>query len=168
MKIHCNISAFEKSFKDLEKEITRKMEGMVRKFTYTVSFTAIDNTPMGDSALYPSWYEMRKNDPNWQSYGLEPVEGFARGSWNVSMDGVLSMQQIYGKSSGEKAEAKIKSDMLEYKLGDTVMISNFGPYILNLENNYSDQTRGQGIIRPTIASVMRTYQYSLDDYYKAA
>jgi hypothetical protein len=166
MKITCNTAALEESLKAFHKEAVAGMERMVRKLSYTISFTAIDNTPIGDSALHRSWYDRRTNDPSFQSFGLNPIEGFARGSWRASTDGTYEMQSIYGKESGQQAEYKIRMDLADYKLGETVMISNFGPYIKSLENNYSSQTRGQGIVSPTVDSVMRTYQYSLDDYYK--
>ena len=131
MQISCDTSKLEQSLKDFHKEATRKMEGMVQKFSYTVAFTAIDNTPLGDSIKWEELYSLR-----YKQTGLEPVEGFARGSWRVSMDGTLEMQGLYGQDSGEMAESIIKSDLKSYVLGETVMISNFGPYILELENNF--------------------------------
>jgi predicted methyltransferase len=66
------------------------------------------------------------------------------------------------------AASLIKQDLNQYKLGQTVMISNFGPYIVELEKNFDKYGKGQPIIRPTMDSIYRTYQLSLDDYYKAS
>lgn len=163
MRITCNFSELEDSLKKFHEEAVRKMEGMVQKFSHIVALTAIDNTPIGDSIKWQSLYLYR-----YENIGLEPIEGFAKGSWRVSMDGTLEMQTLYGQNSDEQAASLIKQDLVQYKLGETVMISNFGPYILNLENNFQKYNKQQPIIQPTLESIYRTYQLSLDDYYKAS
>jgi hypothetical protein len=139
------------------------MQGMVQKFSYIVAWTAIDNTPLGDSIKWESLYLKRE-----KSIGLEPIEGFAKGSWRVSMDGTLEMQTLYGQDSDEMTASLIRQDLNQYKLGETVMISNFGPYIVELEKNFTRYNKQQPIVQPTMESVYRTYQLSLDDYYKAS
>ncbi len=168
MKVTCNALEVAASLADIEKEISRKLEGMVRRFTHVITMTAIDYTPIGNSINYSEFYNRRVTDPNWQSYGLQPVEGFAKGSWRVDMDGIYQLQEFYGQSSEQNAGTKALNDLSQYKIGDTIMISNMGPYIAQLEAGYSDQTRGQGIVKHTIESTMRTYQYHLDDYYLKA
>ena len=163
MQISCNTSKLEESLKKFHAEAIRKMEGMVRKFSYIVSLTAIDNTPLGDSIKWEALYLLRE-----KKIGLEPLEGFAKGSWRVSTDGTLEMQTLYGQDSDEMAASIIESDLTAYKLGETVMISNFGPYIVDLENNFQKYNKQQPIMQPTLESVYRTYQLSLDDYYKAS
>lgn len=147
------------------KEATRKMKGMVRDFSSIVTSTAIDNTPQGNSDTSANWYNKRLTDPRNQSYGLQPIEGFARGSWRVDTDGSLEVQELYTNTAGSMAMSIADSSLNDYKLGDTVMISNYGPYIRSLEKNYSGQTHGQGIMQPTLDSISRTYQLHLDDYY---
>jgi hypothetical protein len=156
-------SQLEQSLKAFHEEAVRKLGGMVQKFSYTVAYTAIDNTPLGDSNKYEDFYLDRE-----KRLGLEPMEGFAKGSWRVSTDGTLEMQELYGPSSDEMAASIIKGDLESYKLGETVMISNFGPYIRNLEQDFQKYNKQQPIMQPTIDSVMRTYQLHLDDYYKAS
>jgi hypothetical protein len=163
MQITCDTSKLEESLKKFHEEAVRKMEGMVRKFSHIVAWTAIDNTPLGDSVKWEALYLLRQ-----KNIGLEPIEGFAKGSWRVSTDGTLEMQTLYGQDSDEMAASLIQSDLMTYKLGETVMISNFGPYILELEKNFMDYNKQQPIISPTMESVYRTYQLSLDDYYKAS
>ncbi len=163
MKIICDTSKLEESLKKAHEEAVRKMQGMVQKFSHIVALTAIDNTPIGDSIKYESLYLYR-----YKKTGLEQIEGFAKGSWRVSMDGTLEMQTLYGQNSDEQAASLIKQDLMQYKLGETVMISNFGPYILDLENNFQKYNKQQPIMQPTLESIYRTYQLSLDDYYKAS
>ena len=56
--------------------------------------------------------------------------------------------------------------MMNYKLGQQVLIGNRGPYISLLETNYSNQTAGQGIMQPTIDSIMAVHRTDLLRYYK--
>lgn len=163
MQITCDTSQLEQDLKKFHEEAVRKMEGMVRKFSHIVAWTAIDNTPLGDSVRWEPLYLLRQ-----KNIGLEPIEGFAKGSWRVSTDGTLEMQTLYGQDSDEMAASLIQSDLMTYKLGETVMISNFGPYILELEKNFDRYNKQQPIIAPTVDSIYRTYQLSLDDYYKAS
>ncbi len=163
MQISCDTSKLEQSLKKFHEEAVRKLEGMVQKFSYIVAWTAIDNTPLGDSIKWEKLYLRRE-----KAIGLEPVEGFAKGSWRVSMDGTLEMQTLYGENSDEMAASIIKGDLESYKLGETVMISNFGPYIMELEKNFKNYGKKHPIVQPTMDSVYRTYQLSLDDYYKAS
>ena len=92
---------------------------------------------------------------------LEPIEGFAKGSWQVNTSGQFSIQVIYGVNSGSEALSLIKTDLDSYKLGDTLYIGNTGFYIDMLENNYSSQTQGVGIMQPTLDSIMQTYKVDL-------
>lgn len=163
MQITCDTSQLEQDLKKFHEEAVRKMEGMVRKFSHIVAWTAIDNTPLGDSVRWEPLYLLRQ-----KNIGLEPIEGFAKGSWRVSTDGTLEMQTLYGQDSDEMAASLIQSDLMTYKLGETVMISNFGPYILELEKNFDRYNKQQPIIAPTMDSIYKTYQLSLDDYYKAS
>lgn len=158
--ITCDTKPLLQSLTKFQEEATRKMEGMVRKFSYIVSWTAMDNTPIGDSIKFESLYDYR-----YRTLGLEPIEGFAKGSWRVSMDGTAQMQELYGQDSDEMAASLIQADLISYKLGETVIISNYGPYIANLENNYMRYNKKQPIMEPTLGSIYRTYQLSLEDYY---
>jgi hypothetical protein len=55
---------------------------------------------------------------------------------------------------------------MNYKLGDVVLIGNKGPYIMELEKNRSEYTKGQGIMQPTISSIMAVQQASLLRHYQ--
>jgi hypothetical protein len=47
--------------------------------------------------------------------------------------------------------------MSDYKIGDTVYIGNLGPYIQRLQDNYSAQTKKQGIMQPTENNMIAIY-----------
>jgi len=163
--IKVDVKGLKKDLERFRENNLEKMQGMVRTFSYKIAETAILNTPFGDATLYASMYEKRETDPNWQSYGLYPFDGFARGSWRVSTYGGAEIQEIYGRNSGEHALKRTLGPLKEYNLGDTVIISNLGPYIKNLERNSSQQTMQQGIMAPTIDSVMQIAAMSLRSFY---
>jgi hypothetical protein len=149
-----------KELQEFYKETVRRMENMVRGFSYEIAVTAIQNTPLGDSVLYRELY-MSRQAP------LPQVEGLARGGWQVSNDGTLEFQSaLYGRDSGSAAASAAKIHLMNYKLGEVVLIGNKGPYIAMLEDNYSDQTAGQGIMQPTISSIMAVQQASLLRHYQ--
>ena len=142
-------------------DTVRRMEAMVAGFAYEISLTAIENTPLGDSTLYMKLYQRRE-----RQYGLAPREGLAQGGWQVSLDGTLDFQELYGSGAGNAAASAVKIGMMNYKLGQQVLIGNRGPYISLLETNYSNQTAGQGIMQPTIDSIIAVHRTDLLRYYK--
>lgn len=150
--------------KDLQEfylDTVRRLEQMVRGFSYEIALTAIEKTPLGDSAAYQKLYLRRE-----KAYGLAPVEGLAKGGWQTSLDGTLEFQQLYGTNSGQTAASAARIGMMNYQLGQTVLIGNEGPYIQQLEDNYSLQTNGEGIMQPTLDSIMAVHRADLMRYYK--
>lgn len=156
--ISVDVSKVLEELKAYHADTVRRLEKMVTGFAYIISKTAIANTPLGDAEEYFKLYELRQ-----KRIGLEPTEGFARGSWQVNTSGQFSVQQVY---SGGEALSLIKTDLGSYKLGDTLYIGNRGFYIRMLENNYSDQTQGMGIMQPTLDSIMQTYKVDLVRLFK--
>ena len=151
--ISADVSKVLEELKAYQQDTVRRLEKMVTGFAYIISKTAIANTPLGDAEEYFKLYELRQ-----KRTGLEPTEGFARGSWQVNTSGQFSMQAVY---SGSEALSLISTDLNSYRLGDTLYIGNRGFYIKMLENDYSDQTQGMGIMQPTLESIMQTYKVDL-------
>jgi len=156
--ITLDVSKVLKELEDYHKDTVRRLENMVKGFSYQIAKTAIEKTPLGDATKYFEWYQSRKY--------LEPEEGFARGSWQVNTSGQFSMQALYGANSGTEALSLVKSDLASYKLGQAVFVGNKGFYIKALENNYSSQTNNLGIMQPTLDNIMQTYQVDLVRLFK--
>ncbi len=159
MQITVNTDELLKQMEQHILDTVNRMENMVRGFAYEVSLVAIDNTPLGDAEQYQKLYQRR-----FIRYGLAPQEGFAQGSWQVAFDNNLDFQELYGPNSGNTAAGSIKTHMLNYKLGDSFVIGNTGPYIVKLEAGYSDQAP-EGIMQPTVDSIMLTYKSDLVRYF---
>ena len=157
--ISADVAKVLEELKAYHADTIRRMENMVRGFAYTISKTAIENTPIGDAEEYFDLYQRRLTDGS----GLKPEAGWAKGSWQVNETGQFSIQQVY---SGGEALNLIKADLGSYKLGDTLYIGNTGYYIRLLENNSSKQTNNLGIMQPTLDSIMQTYKVDLPRLYK--
>lgn len=159
--IELDTSALLSSLAKYKAELKLQLEAAVRKFSYLISYEAIHNTPLGDSNYYRSAYLQRQ-----QSSGLQPIEGYARGSWQVSSTGSFRNQELYSYQSGDQAAALIESDLSDYRLGQDVYIGNNAYYIKVLEGNHSLQTSGLGIMAPTMDKVMQIYSISMQDLLK--
>ena len=157
--ISADVSKVLEELKAYNADTIRRMENMVRGFAYTISKTAIENTPIGDAEKYFDLYQRRLTDGS----RLKPEAGWARGSWQVNETGQFSIQQVY--SAGEALNL-IKADLGSYKLGDTLYIGNTGYYIRLLENNSSKQTNKLGIMQPTLDSIKQTYKVDLVRLFK--
>lgn len=153
--VTADVSKLIEDLKKFHLDAIQRMENMVRGFTYEFAMIAIDNTPLGDhTGQYANLYKRR-------TY-LQPIAGFAQGSWQVSEDGTLEQQDLY---SGSSALSAIKIHMLNYKLGDNFVLGNTGPYINKLENGHSNQAP-EGILKPTLDQMLSAYQVNLVRYYQ--
>lgn len=165
MKVTSNIDDLTKQLEALKLDVENRLKNMVRKFSFNIADAAIGFTPLGDSSLYPALYEQRQ-----QIWGLKPEEGYARGSWQVALDGTLDKQELYGIGSGNTALGAVNTHLMNYNLGEDIIIGNPAHYIGNLEGLYgppSSRQAPQGIMKPTTDKIMNIYAIRLDDYYNA-
>lgn len=165
MKVTSNIDDLAKQLEDLKLDVENRLKGMVQKFSFNIADAAVGFTPLGDESLYPSLYEQRQ-----QIWGLKPEKGYARGSWQVSLDGTLDKQELYGVGSGDTALGAVNTHLRNYKLGEDIIIGNPAHYIGNLEGLYgppSSRQAPQGIMKPATDKIINIYAIRLDDYYNA-
>lgn len=140
-----------KQLEAFEKEMIKRLENMVQGFATEVGERAVDNTPLGDAVKFADLYARR-----FRTLGLEPIEGFAQGSWRYANNSTDQQQDYY---SGDWAKGDIAADAESYKLGDDFYIINSGPYIRLLNS--------KGFItEPTINQVEAVYRSDLQRYYK--
>ena len=161
-----NLDKITKQLEEYEKEVERKLKFMVEQFAVDVVQAGVNNTPLGDSEKYAAFYKVRLTNET----GLLDIEGLARGSWQIDLDGNLTFtnsRDSYGKNSGSNAVKKAEGQAKGYKLGQTFVIGNAAPYIGELENNSSMQTQGQGIVAPTLAEIQAAHESDLKRYYDA-
>jgi hypothetical protein len=165
MQVTCNSNDLLKQLEALAGEVEKRLENMVKQFSYGVASSAIDYTPLGDAAKYPALYEQRQ-----QIWGLRPEEGYARGSWQVALDGTLDKQELYGAGSGATALGAVNTHLRNYKLGEDILVGNPAHYIGNLEGlqgSPSSLQAPQGIMKPATDKIMNIYAIRPPDYYNA-
>lgn len=158
-----NTDAIVKQLEEFSKEVERRLKYMIQQFSVDIVESATNNTPLGDSTKYAGFYASRLTNNS----GLPAEEGVARGAWVVGLNGQLAFVPISGKNTGAEAVAEAQMDIQGYQLGQEFVIGNAAPYITDLENNYSDQTNGNGIMQPTIAQIESAYKSDLKRYYDA-
>lgn len=156
-----NVDEISRQLEEFSKEVERKMKHMVESFAVDVVTVGVDNTPRGNAELYADLYALREGTM------LPEEEGVAQGAWTVDLNGQLQFVVSSGPDSGLDAIANANMDMQAYQLGQSFVIGNAAPYIGDLENNYSDQTNGQGIVKPTLNQVMTAHEADLKRYYEA-
>lgn len=179
--ISCDTSKLETELKKFHEEAVRKMQGMVQLFSYWVTFEAIENTPFGDDVEYAALY----NNPARLSIAKNAKAGNAKGGWVIEMNKPYSswwfMQADNDNAENVKWAADHRSE--NYKLGDTVYITNNVPYVSadgwpydtyrngspvrSLESGASTQAPF-GIMEPTLHAIMGIYQSDLKKYYEAS
>lgn len=158
-----NADAIAKQLEEYSREVERKLKFMVEQFAVDVVIAATENTPLGDSEKFAGFYSQRLTNNS----GLPDAEGVSRGAWVVGLNGQLSFIPISGRNTGAEAVAEAKMDIQGYQLGQDFVIGNAAPYIGDLEDNYSGQTNGQGIMKPTVNQVMAAHESDLKRYYDA-
>ena len=163
MKIKASTTDLEMSLMKAAGTIALRLKQMVVGFSYEFTVTAIQNTPLGDASPEPNGY-LSLYIKRYNETGLSPIEGFARGSWQVDFDNNIQMQSLYGANSGSVAGSAAKISLMNYNLGQKVYIANTGPYIVNLENGSSGQAP-EGISKPTLTQVMDSYKIDLKRHY---
>lgn len=165
MKVTCNANELTEQLEELLVDVETRLKTMVKQFSFGVADAAIGFTPLGDASLYPALYEQRQ-----QIWGLRPEEGYARGSWQVALDGTLDKQELYGAGSGKAALDAVDIHLMNYKLGEDILIGNPAHYIGNLEGldgPPSSKNAPQGIMKPATDKIMSIYAIRLDDYYNS-
>ena len=179
MKISCNTDALLKQLQEFHKDAVKRMENMVEIFSYKIAWQAIENTPYGNSADYIKLY----NAPSRLKY-MQPLEGSAKGGWGIWMN-KYSREMVPLRADSENAtntKSFAEHDSKQYKLGDTVYVVNSVPYVStdgwsysnykngdpvrSLESGASDQAPN-GIMQPTLDSILGIYQLQLNEFYKA-
>ena len=162
MIVSSNSTKFLESFKKVQETFERKLNSVVRGFAYSISEEAIKHTPLGNAKQYKKLYKKRQ-----QLLGLDPEEGFARGSWQVSTDGQFTVQSLYGIDSGSRSLALVSAKLSGMTINNTkIYIGNRGYYIGMLEANHSQQTMGLGIMKPTQAMVLSSFAIDVKALYE--
>ena len=163
MIVEVNTTEFLKSFQEYMKVVERKLNHVARGFSYQIAQTAMNHTPLGDarqSKDMMAQYLRRQN-----TTGLNPQEGFARGSWQVKKNTNFTIQEFYGVSSGSQALTVVSTELESMTIKDDFYIGNRGYYIKALEGNWSKQTNGLGIKKPTLDTVLAAYSISIKQLY---
>lgn len=179
--ISCDTSKLQAELQKLQQEVTRKLEGMVEKFSYWVTWEAIENTPFGNDVVYAALY----NNPDRLRITKNAKAGHAKGGWVIEMNKPYTSAWFMQADNENAENVKWAADQRSqnYKLGDTVFITNNVPYVAteawpydtymngspvrSLESGASQQAPF-GIMEPTLNAILGIYEADLKKYYEAS
>lgn len=157
-----DVTKLSAQLKQLKSDIEIRLIRMVQSWTYDISSYIIQDTPYGDDIANADLYEKR-----YDVWGLKPEAGLSRGSWVVSFDGNIPLQEIYGVESGSQAGYSIHNDMEYYNVGQTYYIGSSTPYVEKLNRGSSKQLEPGGFSRLQNEAVS-IYNLNLKNYYDNA
>lgn len=140
-----NIEEIQKQIDEAKQVIQRKLIGMVKKTVQDIVFISVYNTPLGELNTRTEGYYLSRQ----REIGLQPIPGFAQGSWQARLNDSFTIQALY---SGEAAIAKYSSQLGSFKLGDNIYIGNSGYYIEKLEAGWSKKAPA-GIKQPSLQEI---------------
>jgi len=178
VQIKVSTDVLLKQLQEYKEEVKRKLMGMVELFSYNITIEAINNTPYG-SLVNPETGEINSLyfiPARANVYHLQPKPGHAKGGWILSFGSTSKYKLgiIANSSSADNVKISAENASKDYKLGETIYITNNIPYVANsgivisrfgsLENGYSLQAPS-GISGPTINSIMNVYAQNLKEYY---
>lgn len=171
-------SALQKQLADLKKQIKVKLENMVRGFSYDITEEAIDNTPFNFDGVNGMYFASQR-----LSILGSPEVGKAKGGWTVGINRIIAIRNPVAAQDAGAGNTKMAAqmDLANYKLGDTIYITNKTPHVVkdgfpfesyksgkpvkSLENGGSKQAP-DGIMKPTLSTIQGVYSIKLADYYK--
>ena len=168
MQVKANIEDLLKSFDRVQEEIAARLRYMAVDFAYKITLKAIDTTPIG--TMNPSYLIDSRRD----YYAPEP--GTAKGGWRVSFDEQdwVGSWVIAENKEAKNIKNRAENKLSQFKLGDTISISNDVKYITqegftmpqfgSLEGGYSKDAP-YGIFEPTFDSIMSVYNHEFKTSY---
>lgn len=154
---------------------------MVEIFTYKIAFEAVENTPFGDDVNYAALY----NNPARLAIAKNAKAGLAKGGWTIEMNKPYQAWWFMqaDNENAENVKWALDARSTNYRIGDTVYITNNVPYVSSdgwpydtykngspvrsLESGASQQAP-YGIMEPTLHAIMGIYQSDLKSYYEAS
>lgn len=92
-------------------------------------------------------YQNRINQHASLGFVLDPVAGFTAGAWTAGIDKkpVIQINNTGNPVAAARYDAALS--MQRYKLGDTVFVKNYGPYLKAVHEKYQPKT-SEGAFTP--------------------
>jgi hypothetical protein len=117
---------FKRDFEVFKNQLQELLQQIAIKFTREFLIEVVSKTKLGDAQAYMELYKQREKE-----YGYRPIEGLAKGSWitelNNKSDVVEGLYDSTGQ--GKAVTTTFDTEMRNYKLGDTIYITNKLHYI---------------------------------------
>lgn len=156
-----------KSLQEYKIQLEEKMKQAVWKTMHYWADVIINVTPVGDLNAFMGYYIRRKEIYGWQ---LKP--GLLMGNYTVTLNSPDTTfdSGSFDNIAGANFHGKVRYAENNYKLGDTVYITNNTPYLYQqginaggaIEAGYSKQAP-QGIKQPSLEAIQHLYKIEFDN-----
>ena len=161
MSVKVNTQATLNSLEQYKQEMTKKLTALAEGVSYHLVEIAVDTTPYG--TLNERYFA-----PNQRAKYFKPQVGLAKGSWSVGLGTMAQSLEVYDNKSGSKAKSNATTTLENFKLGQTICISNSLIYVTtpgfngggSLEQGYSSQAP-DGITKPTLQKIKAVYKIDM-------
>lgn len=124
--VQVDLVKFNRDFEKFKNQFELILREIAVDFTRRFLIEVIGRTNIGDAQTFLDLYEERQ-----KKYGYFPIEGLAKGSWITELNnpsGIIS--GVYDtQSRGEAVQEFFEPEIKNFKLGDTVYITNKLHYI---------------------------------------
>ena len=152
---------------DLEKSIdtyvdllTKALKNSVTQVMYGTASAIVENTPVGDNEKYFERYQQRQLDEGW-----EPTPGMLMANWYFELNATDGLFDSSARDeSGDHVTNSIRDVMMQYKIGDSILVTNETPYAPNIEGGQSKEKQPQGMLRPIEAALLDIYKIQFKDF----
>lgn len=162
-----------KQLEEVKKELTRKLTATVKIYAYQYALESVLATPLGDIEKYYNFYKTRPID-TLSRFNLSKAPGNARGGWQLTFNELPANKYPGFADDGSFMRTQFKKSADDYKLGETIYVTNYIPYVANDDfyvpgwkslqsGERSDQARG-GIVDP-VRDIMNIFKQDLQKIY---
>lgn len=126
IKIQVDLVKFNKDFEKFKNQFELILRIVAVDFTRKFLASTIYFTKIGNAEKYMEYYLQRQKE-----YGYLPIQGLAKGSWITKLNSPSNdVAGVYDSLGNGKASVGIfEPEMKNFKLGDTVYITNKLHYI---------------------------------------
>jgi hypothetical protein len=136
---------FRLKMAELVKNAGEKVDQAVRSIVIELERSVIERSPVGDPSNWVGWNEAMSsaNSYHWLEKAGFVSDGYVggrfRANWNVSFDAIDKSTSEEVDVTGQSSIDAGVAAMSDFKLGQTVYLTNSLPYAYRLEHGHSKQ-----------------------------
>lgn len=163
VSVKIDMKDFNKSVDELLKYHKKLFTELAVNLSRDILRRLVTKTKIGDAVEFLPEYEQRYKDK-----GFLPKEGLAKGSWVTELNTVSPEGAVFYDSteSGVAITRTFETEMMNFKLGDTVNLHNSLPYIRQGQDGSKGNADGDVAIAEVFAERTRLINLAIRQSYR--